>query len=340
MARPARFKFARSKAGRRGAGSGVPAGAAGGHKTWAGLPGDPATGSYLEETFAPVGKVSVNPGGEPERDETGLPPVDIEIPDDARELDRDVQAYYRELRAQRRQRRGLRARGSLAKDGIVLPLLACCLILALITGTLLTVFTATSDQNLTRHPVAGNAKVRPPSASSSAGSSAGGAASGGPASSANNPSAPASAAPPPATSQPGAVPGMLPQAIIAVDGQAPMSVHNLSQAALVLIPPHCDCTATVSWLIYVVANAHAQTYLVYSPESKADVLGVYGGLSTGKRQQVLLALETDDLLSDSIPGTPHTGPTAILIGPKKNAIYATGLKSGDNATTLIEALTH
>src|SRR5580700_8380776 len=96
--------------------------------------------------FAPVGEVSVNPGGEPERDETGLPPVDIEIPDDARELDRDVQAYYRELRAQRRHQRGLRTRGSLAKDGILLPLLACCLILALITGTLLTVFTATSDQ--------------------------------------------------------------------------------------------------------------------------------------------------------------------------------------------------
>jgi hypothetical protein len=280
----------------------------------------------------------VNPGGEPERDETGLPPVDIEIPDDARELDRDVQAYYRELRAQRRQRRGLRARGSLAKDGIVLPLLACCLILALITGTLLTVFTATSDQNPTRHPVAGNPTARPPSARSTGGAS--GAASGGPASSANNSSAPASAGPPPATSQPATVPGMLPQAIIAVDGQAPMSVHNLSQAALVLIPPHCDCTATVSWLIYVVANARAQTYLVYSPESKADVFGVYGGLSTGKRQQVLLALETDDLLSDSIPGTPHSGPTAILIGPKKNAIYATGLRSGDNPTTLIRALTH
>ncbi len=91
----------------------------------------------------------MNPGGEPERDETGLPPVEIEIPDDARELDRDVQAYYREQRAARRQQRGLRVRGSLAKDGIVLPLLACCLILALITGTLLTVFTATSGRNLT-----------------------------------------------------------------------------------------------------------------------------------------------------------------------------------------------
>src|SRR5215469_6258971 len=90
-------------------------------------------------------RVSVNPGGEPERNDTGLPPVDIEIPDDARELDRDVQAYRRELRATRRSERRGRWHRSLGKDGVALPLLACCLILALITGTLLTVFTATSS---------------------------------------------------------------------------------------------------------------------------------------------------------------------------------------------------
>jgi len=94
----------------------------------------------------------VNSGGEPERDNTGLPPVDIEIPDDARELDRDVQAYYREQRAERRRLRHHRLHGRLTRDGILLPLLACCLILALITGTLLTVFTATSDQDLAPVP--------------------------------------------------------------------------------------------------------------------------------------------------------------------------------------------
>ncbi len=97
----------------------------------------------------------MNSGGEPERDDTGLPPVDIEIPDDARELDRDVQAYYREQRARRRQQRRSRLNGFLAKDGIVLPLLACCLILALITGTLLTVFTAASDEGFQNLPGSG-----------------------------------------------------------------------------------------------------------------------------------------------------------------------------------------
>ena len=36
---------------------------------------------------------------EPGRDDNGLPPVNIEIPDDARELARDVLAYHREQRA-------------------------------------------------------------------------------------------------------------------------------------------------------------------------------------------------------------------------------------------------
>jgi hypothetical protein len=92
--------------------------------------------------------VHVNPGSGPEKDETGLPPVDIEIPDDARELDRDVQAYHRELRARRRDLRSMRVHGTLSRDSMVMPLLICCLIFAIISGTLLSLFTATSiDQS-------------------------------------------------------------------------------------------------------------------------------------------------------------------------------------------------
>jgi hypothetical protein len=93
--------------------------------------------------------VHVSPGSEPERDDTGLPPVDVQIPDDARELDRDVQAYHRELRALRRDRRSRRVHGLLSRDSMVVPLLICCLVFALISGTLLTLFTATSiDQGM------------------------------------------------------------------------------------------------------------------------------------------------------------------------------------------------
>ena len=44
----------------------------------------------------------MNPGGGSGWDE---PPLDIQIPDDARELDREVLAYHRELRAKRRRNR-------------------------------------------------------------------------------------------------------------------------------------------------------------------------------------------------------------------------------------------
>jgi hypothetical protein len=86
--------------------------------------------------------VRVNVGGDPGRDDYGLPPVDIEIPDDARELDRDVQAYHRELRAQRWHQVTRRLHAPLTRDGMVLPLLAGCLALTLLAGTLLTMFTA------------------------------------------------------------------------------------------------------------------------------------------------------------------------------------------------------
>ena len=63
---------------------------------------DPLMASYWipRVLFAP--EVTVNPGGGSGWDE---PPLDIQIPDDARELDREVLAYHRELRAKRRRNR-------------------------------------------------------------------------------------------------------------------------------------------------------------------------------------------------------------------------------------------
>jgi hypothetical protein len=84
-------------------------------------------------------EVRVDPSSDPGRDEYGLPPVDIEVPDDARDLDRDVQAYHRELRAQRRRMRVLRLTRPLTRHGMVIPLVAGCLALTLLSGTLLTV---------------------------------------------------------------------------------------------------------------------------------------------------------------------------------------------------------
>jgi hypothetical protein len=109
---------------------------------------------------AHAGEMRVNIGGDPGRDDYGLPPVDIEVPDDARELDRDVQAYRRELRALRWRRRSRWLAGPLGRDGMVLPLLAGCLALTLLAGTLLTVF---SGEQMTP-PSLGRAGQRLPNA--------------------------------------------------------------------------------------------------------------------------------------------------------------------------------
>jgi hypothetical protein len=85
---------------------------------------------------------------EPERDDGSLPPVNIVIPDDARELDRDVLAYRREVRAQRRRQRVMGLLRPLNRSGLggptaIVPLIALCLALALVGGALLSVVTMT-----------------------------------------------------------------------------------------------------------------------------------------------------------------------------------------------------
>jgi hypothetical protein len=82
--------------------------------------------------------VTVNPGGGAGWDE---PPLDIQIPDDARELDRDVLAYHREQRAMRRRNRLRRLAGPLGGHGTLLPLLASILAVCLVAGAMLSVAT-------------------------------------------------------------------------------------------------------------------------------------------------------------------------------------------------------
>jgi hypothetical protein len=117
-------------------------------------------------------------------------------------------------------------------------------------------------------------------------------------------------------------------------------VRDLSRAALVLIPAHCNCTATVSWLIQVVTGAHARPYLVYSGSTQATVAGLYRNLPSSQRAQTFLALDTGGLLSDSVPDSlPSGGLAAILLGSSKVAAYATMLRTDDNPTALIQSLT-
>lgn len=243
----------------------------------------------------------MNPGGEPERDDTGLPPVDIEIPDDARDLDRDVQAYRRELRAVRRRERRRRWHRSLGKEGVVLPLLACCLILALITGTLLTVFTATSNRSITGLPVT-SAPSRTPEAE--------------------------------------IVPiQTLPDAPIFVSGSIP--VDQLDQAMVMLVPAGCGCAGTFRWLAGVASKAGVPAYVTYAPGAELEAEQFYGQLDAQVRGSVSLAGATDNALSTAQvqAGIPASQLTAILVGPNSAAAWAIRLSPRDNPSPLVRVLT-
>ncbi len=240
----------------------------------------------------------MNPGGEPERDETGLPPVDIEIPDDARELDRDVQAYRRELRALRRSERGGRWHRRLSKDGLALPLLACCLILALITGTLLTVFTATSNQSLglPGSPASGAAQAGAHLVTKTA----------------------------------------LPDSMIAVDGSGRVPVAGISNAMLVLVPPRCGCARTLNWLAGVASSSGARVYLIYTPATNAEVHQLDSQVrgSALLAEDTGNGLSTAKVKA----GIPAGELTAILIAPDRLATWASHLNTRDSQVPLVHAL--
>ena len=106
----------------------------------------------------------MNPGGEPGRDDGGLPPVDIEIPDDARELDRDVLAYRRELaRPPPPGPLGPPARPAAPGTGHCCPCVASCVALSMLAGTLLSVFSISPASA----PVLSHSAAPAPRASSS-----------------------------------------------------------------------------------------------------------------------------------------------------------------------------
>jgi hypothetical protein len=240
----------------------------------------------------------VNLGGEPERDDSGLPPVDIEIPDDARELDRDVQAYRRELRALRRRQRRMRLHAPLTRDGVVLPLLASCLVLALIAGTLLTVFTAGPSGDVLpgatggSHSLAASATSRPSSPAASSGPAQAGP------SDSDSPIAKASTR-------------KLPNESIVPETGKPVALASLLEAygslVIALVPAGCNCALTVKRLVTQVHAAGLQPYLI----SATGELSKIKKLAPDSPKAVVAEDKSGVLYRDY----PHQELTALLVRP-------------------------
>ncbi len=167
----------------------------------------------------------MNAGGDPERDDYGLPPVDIEVPDDARELDRDVLAYHRELRAQRRRTRTRRVFAPFTRHGMVLPLVAGCMALSMLAGALLSVFAI------------------------------------GPAAAPVVSPAPVPTFKPEPTPSVGQIGGQLPAGTVLVSGR-PMQLRDLRPAVLAIVPSGCRCATALRQLTTQAAAVLIQVYFV------------------------------------------------------------------------------
>jgi hypothetical protein len=209
-------------------------------------------------------RVGVDPGNDPGRDEYGLPPVDIQIPDDARDLDRDVHAYYRELRARRRRTRVQRFAGPLTRHGMVLPLVAACLALTLLTGTLLTVLAGRQVSPLPGRGGSGSGRGAPGPGRRTPG--------------------PAQSAP--ASASPG--PELLPNAQLAhLDGR-PVGLRSLAPAVLAWVPSGCQtCGSVLRQLARRATQAHVRIYFVGTDRAVQDLEGLIGPAGPRYSQKIL-----------------------------------------------------
>ena len=245
----------------------------------------------------------MNQGGEQGHDDYGLPPVDIEVPDDARELYRDVQAYHRELRALRRHQRSMRWRAPFRRSGVAIPLLAGCLIVALVAvmiSAMLTTNPYLSPDRPSSRPGAGNtySSIR---------------------TSPNRPdtsqSASASVSKPAATRLPGKT--------ITVAGK-PLALRTLRGIALAIVPGNCGCDTAVRQLLSQAGHAGVIVYLVGPRGTSVAALNRLAGFGSGK-QVTRVATDHGNVLTSAYQ---PQGLTVLLVNSHGLVTVAEGLSHG------------
>jgi hypothetical protein len=246
---------------------------------------------------------------EPGRDDGGLPPVNVVIPDDARELDRDVLAYHRELRARRRRQRLTRLLRPLRLPGFgghaaIIPLIAACLAISLVGGALLSV--------ITMSPASAPTLATPQPQSSGPQSSG-----------------------PQSSGQPDAVPPgdltEVPAAPVEVNGHA-VSARSLTSSAIALVPASCACGPALSRLAGQAAGAHVSLYFAGSGPVIQQLPGLvarYGGGAAAAAQ------DTDGVLTAKYH---PAGLTVLLVFRDATADVLRALPAGFQLTPMLREL--
>jgi hypothetical protein len=258
----------------------------------------------------------VNQGGEPGHDDYGLPRVDIEIPDDARALYREVQAYHRELRAIRRQERSRRWTAPLRRSGMVVPLIAGCLVLAMVASMVLTMFSANPY-------FSGITGPDPSSPAARHGGSAANPASRTPSSSASRRGSASPQVINPREATPAATDGQpLPSETIQGAGGKPLALRDLSSTALVILPARCGCASIVSQLLAQAASAGVTIYLVGKRGSRPELDSLAPATAA---RTALIAIDVRNVLYTAYQ---PVGITILLVGPDHSVTTMKGLISG------------
>jgi hypothetical protein len=195
---------------------------------------------------------------EPGRDDGNLPPVNIVIPDDARELDRDVLAYRREIRAKRRQQRFLRffrpfRTPEVGGHAAFIPLIAICLAICLVGGALLSVATMSPASAPTIDGSQGTAQAVVPTGELTE----------------------------------------LPDGTVQLDGAA-MPVRSLTSSVIALVPANCDCGLGLQRLAGQAVDAHAKLYFAAGGQALAQLAGLTARYGRGAAVAVA---DSDNVLS-------------------------------------------
>ena len=243
----------------------------------------------------------MNQGGEQGHDDYGLPPVDVEIPDDARELYRDVQAYHRELRALRRHERSLRWRAPFRRSGLAIPLLAGFLIVALIGVMISAMFT--------QSPYFSGAS---PGRSSSSSASAAG----------RSKTEASTAAPSTTLAAPSPTAGgHLPGTSITIAGKS-VPLRTLLSAALALVPANCACAVAVRQLLEQAQTAGVIVYLVAPRGSTVADLNRLVTSNARGTTATRVATDDDNALTSAYSAS---GLTVLLVDSRGLVTVASGL---------------
>jgi hypothetical protein len=236
--------------------------------------------------------------------------VDIQVPDDARELYRDVQAYHRELRALRRHERSTRWRAPLRKSSMILPVVAGCLVLAMIAGMVLTMFSANPYSPVST----GQARVSPGAAdtgNAGTGHSGGSPAGSSPLSSSPSATSASSGGPSRPSGQ------QLPADSIAVDRQ-PVSLRELRSTALAIIPAGCGCARAVTRLL-----AQASGITIYLVGRRGSLASLRALAPASARGTAKLAIDAHNALNLAYQPKGHL--MILLVDSRGNVDVATRL---------------